>query len=204
VESEERHLNEHKGKSRPTSFKQWSKKISDYLAELLNPSFNPEEADVFEAKKALQTGKGQPIANYLRDLAERLRRLAKGEEIPSDNGDLQVEEAIEQENEELLESFDRHAAFLEHLAAALDGAPGSWGWRLKFVRKRRGRPSDLAKVFRDFRVARNLASATQHSGKGGGPGKQESAIADLREECGISRSTVMRAKARRKGSRESH
>jgi hypothetical protein len=209
-------MNGHKGKSVPSSFKQWRKETSNYVADALKPSSNPEEADVFEAKKALQSGKEQPIANYFRDLAERLRRQAQPAgikvvpqkrrrvpvatgTIPWNDGDLQVEEAIEQGNEEMLESFDRDAVLLEHLAAALDGGPGSWGWRLKFVRDRRGRPSDVAKVFRDSRIARDLKSATLRAGKGGAPGKQDSAIAELKEKQGISRSTVMRVKARRKG-----
>jgi hypothetical protein len=212
-------MNGHKGKSVPSSFKQWRKEMSKYVADALKPSSNPEEADVFEAKKALQTGKAQPVANYLRDLADRLRHrtrpaesiprkrrqvpAATGKTIPWNDGDLQVEEAIEQGNEELLESFDRDAVLLEHLAAALDGAPGSWGGRFKFVRDRRGRPSDVAKVFHDSRIASELMSATLHSGPGGGPGKQESAIGDLKEKGGASRATIFRAKARRKVKRKS-
>jgi hypothetical protein len=204
-------LNGHKGKSGTTPFKDWGKEISDLLTE---SSSYPEDVDVFEARKALQTGKVQPVANYLRDLAERLRRRAnlagtkvvsrKRRRIPvaTGNADLQVEEP--QGNQELLESFDRDAAFLEHLAATLDGAPGSWGWRLQFVRRHRGRPTDrVARMFRDSRVARDLASATQHSGKGGSPGKQESAITDLGENQSISRATIMRAKRRHKGKQQS-
>jgi hypothetical protein len=217
---EEKHLNEHKGKSVQTSFKQWRKETSNYVADALRPSSNPEEADVFEAKKALQTGKAQPLANYLRDLAERLRRQARpaesmprkqrrvpaatGKTIPWNDGDLQVEEAIGQGNEELLESLDRDAVLLEHLAAALDGAPGSWGWRLNFKRSRRGRPSDVAKVFHDSRISTDLKSEILRAGEGKGPGKQDSAIHALKQERGISRSTVMRVKARRKGKPKSH
>jgi hypothetical protein len=210
-------LNGHKGKSGQTSFKQWRKETSNYVADALKPSSNPEEADVFEAKKALQSGKEQPIANYLRDLAERLRRraqhagtkvfprkrrrvaVATGKAIPLNHGALQVEEDIEQGNEELLASFDRDAVLLEHLAAAFDGAPGSWGWRLKFKRSRRGRPSDVAKVFHDSRIATDLKSAILRAGKGRGPGKQDSAIHELKQKQGVSRATVMRVKANRKG-----
>jgi hypothetical protein len=219
---EEKHLNGHKGKSGQASFKQWRKETSNHVADALKPSSNPEEADVFEAKKALQTGKEQPVANYLRDLAERLRRraphagtkvfplkrrrvaVATGKAIPWNHGDLQVEEAFEQGNEELLASFDRDAVLLEHLAAALDGAPGSWGWRLNFKRSRRGRPSDVAKVFHHSRISTDLKSEILRAGEGKGPGKQDSAIHALKQERGISRSTVMRVKARRKGKHKSH
>ena len=209
-------MNGHKGKSGQTSLRQWRKETSNYVADALKPSSNPEEADVFEAKKALQSGKEQPIANYLRELAERLRRraqhagtmvvtrnqLAMGKAIPWQDGDPQVEEAVEQQNEELVKSFDRDAVLLEHLAAALEGAPGSWGWRLKLERSRRGRPSDVAKVFHDSRIARDLKSAILRAGKRGVPGKQDSAIAELKEKQGVSRATVMRVKAHRKAKHE--
>ena len=71
--------------------------------------------------------------------------MAKDKGIPVEEWEgsyLQVMEAIEKGSVELLASFfDYNALFDRSLADAFDAAPGSWDWRLKFVRKRRGRPS---------------------------------------------------------------
>jgi hypothetical protein len=182
----------------------------------------------------LQTRKEPPVANYLRDrakvqrlLAKLCRRVgakparlqivpqkrrvpvAKDKGIPVQEWEgsyLQVVEAIEEGSVELLALFfDYNALFDASLADAFDAAPGSWDWRLMFVRKRRGRPSDrFARTLIDSHIKRELMSATLHSGKGGSPGKQESAINDLKASRGISRATIMRAKSRSKGKRKSH
>jgi hypothetical protein len=115
--------------------------------EPMRAPFNPEEADVFEARRALQNGDDRPLVEYVRDLAKLGNLLASqcnralrdvpwddrpatatahvaiaDESAEWDGSYLQVKEAIEQGNVELLGYFFREVAeFHDELAAVLSG-----------------------------------------------------------------------------------
>jgi hypothetical protein len=185
-----------------------------------------EAADCFDAKEAVRFGHERPIGWYLRDAAEILSLLANlldpmdqneqrlqftsgstspatpipDEAVEWEGSHSQVKEAIRAGSAEPIGWYLRDVVdLLRRVAAALDARKDSRQWQLKFVRKGRGRRSDeTQKMLADSRIAFQLRMMTHRAGK------QESAIAELKDSRGISRATLFRAKGPSKGIRESH
>jgi hypothetical protein len=188
-------------------------------------SFCPEESNVFEALEGLREGDERPVAGYVRELAEierflatlfdpesRVRLVSEGKKqrcssdadagLEDPDGEWvgsfpQIKGAIESGNLEAFGALFRNQARFHNALADSFSGRGRSPWRLRFGRKRRGRPSADAwrKLLTDSRTARAVKLATQKSGKGGIPGKQGMAIEDLKPKLG-SRATIMRRMAR--------
>jgi len=122
--------------------------------------------------------------------ALKKRKLARAEADEDwDSSLLQVREAIENGNAVAVGWYFRDAAgLLNRLAGVLTGQQGSGGRRLKFHRKRPGKPFDPSKRWEDAAIVRELAEATLRYGK------QEAAIAEVAQKRNISRAKIMRAK----------
>ena len=160
----------------------------------------PEEADPFNAKRALQEGDECGVGYFARDHANALGLLAdlfdppqgtarQLEFVPRGRRRPKPKAAIETGSLTLIGSYLREAADVyRQVGDALDPPSGSRGRRLKFVRQGRGRRADPNKVFRDLAITTELRFATRKA-----RGKQEAAIHDLKAK-GIGRARIFRAK----------
>ncbi len=158
-------------------------------------------ADLFNSA---DTEKGPPWQIQLVPRGrQRVRVKGKAARAPDDSeweGSLvQIRQAIANGSAEAIGSYLRDAAdFLSRLAPALNPAPGSRNWRLKFVREGRGRRSDRTReMLKATSLVTELKFATRDAGK------QEAALAEVKAKRGISRATIMRAKSRNKGRQKS-
>ena len=108
--------------------------------------------------------------------------------------------AVASGNAAAIGSYVRDASDVLHrLATTLDPTAGSKGWRLTFVRRGRGKPSDPIKQLLDnSQIARELAFETKRVGK------QEAAIQALADNKKGSRAKLFRAKANARPKNKSH
>jgi hypothetical protein len=104
----------------------------------------------------------------------------------------QIKAAIASGSPEPLGWYARELGdLLGSLASAFNPPEQSRGWRLKFVRKGRGKRSDpMEQMFRDSGSAAMLRMATRKAGK------QEAAIAELKGRPGTSRANLFKRKRR--------
>ena len=184
-----------------------------------------------DAKQAIRKQKASPVAHYTRDLAEVLSSLAECFDSDDENKAAwrvrllprvksrhatktenagveewdgtfaQIKDALETGNVEAIGCYLRDAAeVLRILAALLDPPQGSKEWRLEFTRKVRGRRPDnsMSRMFAETALDRELRTKTRELGK------QEAAIADIKEKTGQSRATIFRNKTRSKHRPQSH
>ena len=188
----------------------------------------PEEADPFNAMEALRAGEELPLAYFVRDLTEAVVILAELFDPRTGAGRQrqfvprppharvpkkvsvtaieewestlpQVKDAIQLRSSAPIGWYLRDVGnVLGLLEIALDPPAGARGWRLKFVRKGRGRRPDPKRFRRDSAIATEVLFATLASGK------QEAEIAEVQAKHGISRSTFFRAKKKNNKARKSH
>lgn len=130
-------------------------------------------ADVDDAVKR---GDQPALASHIENLARFLRREAEQAKI------------AEPRTAALL---DETAKVLSILSADLNQPADSRGWHLRLKRIGRGNPSELIEIknLRSWSRAMTLALETKLANN-----QQESAIAKLKTDYGISRSTAMSAK----------
>jgi hypothetical protein len=179
-------------------------------------------ADVYDAVEGLRTGEPRPIGWYLEDAAAVLTKISDcldprdpdqrrttlqfdpphaepdHAEIPQDDLDewtgsrAQIEAAINARAAKLLGWYLRDLGdFLSRLTFAFNPPEYSKDWQLQFIRKGRGRRFDpMQQMLRDSDSSRMLRMATRKAGK------QEAAIADLKERPGASRANLFKRKRR--------
>ena len=144
-------------------------------------------ADLFDPPEG--TARKLQFVSHLRQRPKAEGPTPHDEDPEWEGALVEVKDAINTESLALIGRYLRDAADVyRRVGDALDPPSGSRGWRLEFVRQRRGRPSDPNKMFRDSAIRVELLVATRKAG-----GKQDSAIADLKGK-GISRATAFRAK----------
>jgi hypothetical protein len=181
----------------------------------------PWEVDVFDAKEAVRRGHEQPLGAYLRDAAKGAALLAEtadpinGDAAPTliflpkksaadadaldedfDGTSDQIKRAIDRGNMRAIGWYLRGLSELLDLTAeALSDANRRLEWKLKFARRRSGRPVDRQRQSVERAIDMQLRFAKARGVK------QESRISELMQKYGISRATIMRINQRRKPKR---
>jgi hypothetical protein len=177
------------------------------------------EIDHGAASQAIRNGKPKPVGWYLREATEILNLLADrfdpGEgaarrlkfvpepetqseergEWDSDHGT--VRECIEAGVAEPVGWYLRDLVeTLNLLANTLDSAGHTEGWRVEFVRARRGRPkSGSDQMLADGRLKTKIWEEQRRGFK-----KKEAAVEGLKQKTGQGRSTILRKISRKRSS----
>ncbi len=173
------------------------------------------EIDHGAASQAIRNGKPKPVGWYLREATEILNLLAdrfdpaegaarrlkfvpepetqseERGEWDSDHGT--VRECLEAGVAEPVGWYLRDLVeTLNLLANTLDSAGHTEGWRVEFVRARRGRPkSGSDQMLADGRLKMQVLGEGGHV-----PGQKEAAVAAVKQKTGKSRAKIFRAISR--------
>jgi hypothetical protein len=173
----------------------------------------PPLSTPFDAREALENGSVAGIGRYLRDdVASLLKLIPKhrqqsGQQSTNPPGydpDLEFEFdtanmawAIESGHSELVDDYLREHGKLMALLGDMLDPKGRSEFQLKPVRRRRGKPNDDERVFREDKIHQDLRFAHVRGGK------LEAAIAEMSEKYNLSRSTVFRIWKKRRSDQKS-
>ena len=162
----------------------WYLEDAGEILSIISDCLDPPNGN--QIARSLQFG-AEP-SDVARDLA-KMPQDDLGEWVGSP---AQIKAAIASGSPEPLGWYARELGdFLGRLASAFNPPEQSRGWRLKFVRKGRGKRSDpMEQMFRDSDSAAMLRMATRKAGK------QEAAIAELKGRPGASRANLFKRKHR--------